>query len=45
VLAFTPFQKVYATGGNIRAADTPASAPAVRFVALLFCALCATMAG
>ena len=47
VLGFTPFgQRVYATGGNIRAAGYAGiNTNRVRFVALLFCALCATMAG
>jgi ribose transport system permease protein len=47
VLAYTPFgQKVYATGGNIRAADYAGiNTNRVRVIALLFCALCATMAG
>jgi ribose transport system permease protein len=47
VLAYTPFgQKVYATGGNIRAAAYAGiNTNRVRFVALLFSAFCATMAG
>ena len=47
VLGFMPFgQRVYATGGNIRAARYAGiDTNRVRFVALLFCALCATMAG
>jgi ribose transport system permease protein len=47
VLAFTPFgQKVYATGGNIRAAAYAGiNTGRTRVIALLFCALCATMAG
>jgi ribose transport system permease protein len=47
VLAFMPFgQKIYATGGNRRAADYAGiSTRRVRFIALLFCAFCATMAG
>ena len=47
VLAYTPFgQKVYATGGNIRAAAYAGiNTNRVRFLALLFSALCATMAG
>jgi ribose transport system permease protein len=47
VLAYMPFgQKLYATGGNRRAADYAGiHTGRVRFVALLFCALCATMAG
>jgi ribose transport system permease protein len=47
VLAYTPFgQKVYATGGNIRAAaDAGINTNRVRFLALLLSALCATMAG
>jgi ribose transport system permease protein len=39
-------QKLYATGGNRRAADYAGiDTSRVRFIALLFCALCATMAG
>jgi ribose transport system permease protein len=39
-------QKLYATGGNRRAADYAGiNTNRVRFMALLFCALCATMAG
>ena len=47
VLAYTPFgQKVYATGGNRRAADYAGiNTNRVRFIALVFSALCATMAG
>jgi ribose transport system permease protein len=47
VLAYTPFgQKVYATGGNIRAATYAGiNTNRVRFVALMLAALCATMAG
>jgi len=47
VLAYTPFgQKVYATGGNIRAAAYAGiNTNRVRFVALILAALCATMAG
>jgi ribose transport system permease protein len=47
VLAYTPVgQKIYATGGNIRAAAYAGiNTNRVRFAALLFCALCATMAG
>ncbi len=46
-LGFMPFgQRVYATGGNIRAAAYAGiNTKRVRFVALVFCALCATMAG
>jgi ribose transport system permease protein len=47
VLAFMPFgQRIYATGGNRRAADYAGiNTNRIRFVAMLFCALCATMAG
>jgi ribose transport system permease protein len=47
VLAYTPFgQKVYATGGNIRAAAYAGiNTNRVRFLSLLFSALCASMAG
>ncbi len=47
VLAYTPFgQKVYATGGNIRAAAYAGiNTNRVRFIALLLAAVCATMAG
>ena len=47
VLAYTPFgQKVYATGGNIRAAAYAGiNTNRVRFLALMLAALCATMAG
>lgn len=47
VLAFMPYgQRLYATGGNRRAADYAGiNTNRVRFTALLFCALCATMAG
>lgn len=47
VLAYTPFgQKVYATGGNIRAAAYAGiNTSRVRFIALLLSAFCATMAG
>ena len=39
-------QKLYATGGNRRAADYAGiNTNRVRFMAFLFCALCATMAG
>jgi ribose transport system permease protein len=46
-LAYMPLgQKLYATGGNRRAADYAGiDTRRVRFLALLFCALCATMAG
>ena len=42
-----PFgQRIYATGGNSRAADYAGiNTNRVRFLALLFCAFCATMAG
>ena len=47
VLAFMPFgQRLYATGGNSRAAAYAGiNTNRVRFIALVFCALCATMAG
>jgi ribose transport system permease protein len=47
VLAYMPYgQKLYATGGNMRAADYAGiNTRRVRFLAMLFCALCATMAG
>jgi ribose transport system permease protein len=47
VLAYTPFgQKVFATGGNVRAAAYAGiNTNRVRFTALMFAALCATMAG
>ncbi|MER8370715.1 ABC transporter permease [Mesorhizobium sp. M1348] len=47
VLAYMPFgQKVYATGGNIRAtAYAGINTNRVRFLALMLAALCATMAG
>jgi ribose transport system permease protein len=47
ILGYTPFgQKLYATGGNRRAADYAGiNTKRIRFLALLFCALCATMAG
>ena len=47
VLAYMPYgQKLYATGGNRRAADYAGiNTSYIRFTALLFCALCATMAG
>jgi ribose transport system permease protein len=47
VLAYTPFgQKVYATGGNIRAAAYAGiNTNRVRFIALMLAALCASMAG
>ena len=47
VLAYMPYgQKIYATGGNRRAADYAGiHTDTIRFTALLFCALCATMAG
>jgi ribose transport system permease protein len=47
VLGFMPYgQKLYATGGNRRAADYAGiNTNRVRFIALCFCALCATMAG
>jgi len=46
-LAYMPFgQKLYATGGNRRAAAYAGiNTNRIRFIALLFCALCATMAG
>ncbi|MBP1884692.1 ABC transporter permease [Sinorhizobium mexicanum] len=46
-LAYTPFgQKVYATGGNVRAAAYAGiNTNRVRFLSLLLAALCATMAG
>jgi ribose transport system permease protein len=46
-LGFMPYgQKLYATGGNRRAADYAGINTArIRFIALIFCALCATMAG
>jgi ribose transport system permease protein len=46
-LGYTPFgQKVYATGGNLRAAAYAGiNTNRVRFIALLFSAFCATMAG
>jgi ribose transport system permease protein len=47
VLAYTPFgQMIYATGGNRRAADYAGiNTGRVRFISLMFSALCATMAG
>jgi ribose transport system permease protein len=47
VIAYMPFgQKLYATGGNIRAAAYAGiNTNLIRSTALLFCALCATMAG
>jgi len=47
VLGFMPFgQRIYATGGNRRAADYAGiNTNRTRFVAMLFCAACATMAG
>ena len=47
VLGFMPFgQKLYATGGNRRAADYAGiNTKRIRFIALVFCAVCATMAG
>ncbi|MBB3977724.1 ribose transport system permease protein [Rhizobium azooxidifex] len=47
VLAYMPFgQKVYATGGNVRAAAYAGiNTNRVRFISLLLAALCATMAG
>lgn len=47
VLAYMPLgQRIYATGGNARAAAYAGiNTDRIRFVALLFCALCATMAG
>jgi ribose transport system permease protein len=47
VLAYMPYgQKLYATGGNRRAADYAGiNTKRVRFMALVFCALCAAMAG
>ena len=47
VLAFMPFgQKLYATGGNKRAAGYAGiDTNRIRFIALVFCAVCATMAG
>jgi ribose transport system permease protein len=47
VLGYMPFgQKLYATGGNIRAAAYAGiNTDRIRFVALLFCAVCATVAG
>jgi ribose transport system permease protein len=47
ILGYTPFgQMLYATGGNRRAADYAGiNTRRVRFISLLFSALCATMAG
>ena len=47
VLAFMAYgQKLYATGGNRRAADYAGiDTNKIRFIALVFCAVCATMAG
>ena len=47
MLGLTPFgQKIYATGGNRRAADYAGiNTRRVRFISLMFSALCATMAG
>ena len=47
VLAYTPFgQKIYATGGNRRAADYAGiNTKRVRFMSLVFSGVCAAMAG
>lgn len=47
VLGFMPYgQRLYATGGNIRAAAYAGiNTNRVRFAALVFCAICAAMAG
>jgi len=47
VLGFMPYgQRLYATGGNIRAAAYAGiNTNRIRFTALVFCALCAAMAG
>lgn len=47
VLGFMPFgQRIYATGGNIRAASYAGiNTSRIRFIAFIFCAFCATMAG
>ncbi len=47
VIGFMPYgQRLYATGGNRRAADYAGiNTGRVRFFAFLFCALCASMAG
>lgn len=47
VIGFMPYgQRLYATGGNIRAAAYAGiNTNRVRFAALIFCALCAAMAG
>jgi ribose transport system permease protein len=47
ILGYTPFgQKVYATGGNMRAAAYAGiNTKRVRFIALMLSALCATIAG
>jgi ribose transport system permease protein len=47
VLGFMPFgQRLYATGGNVRAAGYAGiNTNRIRFIAMLFCAFCATMAG
>ncbi|MCB1497601.1 MAG: ABC transporter permease [Bauldia sp.] len=47
VLGLMPYgQRIYATGGNRRAADYAGiNTKWIRFTALLFCALCAAMAG
>jgi ribose transport system permease protein len=47
VLAFMPFgQRIYATGGNRRAADYAGiNTNRIRFIAIVFSAFCATMAG
>lgn len=47
VLGFMPYgQRLYATGGNIRAAAYAGiNTNRIRFSALVFCALCAAMAG
>ena len=47
ILASTPFgQTIYATGGNRRAADYAGiDTRRVRFIALMFSAMCATLAG
>lgn len=47
VLGYMPFgQRIYATGGNNRAAAYAGiNTSRIRFIALVFCSLCATMAG
>ncbi|MEQ1901438.1 MAG: ABC transporter permease [Devosia sp.] len=47
VLAYMPYgQRLYAAGGNRRAADYAGiNTNRARFTAMMFCALCATMAG